>query len=159
MIQKILNYIINHIFEIITVLIAIYWAILSTFNYLKSRWWLKVVFHYYVFQKWFFKYKREEDKMILSIVNIGEQVETIQNIWFFIDKNKATLINFIDKMVVWKITNFPKKINQSERFTIQFKKKEVVKFFEKNNLIPIYIWVWTTSWKVYKVKFNFNKIK
>lgn len=71
MLQNIINYIWNYIFEIITALIAIYWAILSTFNYLKNRWGLKVDFNYHVFQKRFFKWKKEEDKMILSIVNIG----------------------------------------------------------------------------------------
>lgn len=159
MVQTILNYILSHILEIITILIATYWAILSTFNYFNNIWWLKVNFHYSVFQRWFFKFKKDNSKMILSIVNIWNQIEIIQSIWFYVDKDKVSLINLIDKMVVWKITILPKKINPSERVVVQFNKKEVLKFFEKNNLTPIFIWVWVTSWKVYKVKFNFNQIK
>jgi hypothetical protein len=159
MIEKILNYILNHLFEIITALIALYWAILSTFNYLKSKWWLKVDFHYHVLQRWFFRWKKDNSKMILSIVNIWNEIETISVIWFWLKNNKATYINLIDKMIFWKILILPKKINPSERITIQFIKKEVVKFIEENKYEPIYIWVWDTSWKLYKIKFNYNKIK
>lgn len=133
MVPKFLNYILNNIPEIITTLVALYWAVLSTINYLKNKWRLKIDFNYHVFQNRIFWWKREDDKMILSISNVWNQVETIQNIWFFVSKDRLSLIKNIDKMIVWKIAIFPKKLNPSDRITIQFKKKEVVSFLKKIN--------------------------
>ena len=109
MAEKILNYIISHLFEIITVLIALYWAILSTFNYLKGRGWIKIDFSYSVLTRWFFSFKKNKDKMILSIVNIGNQVETINMIWFYINTREAKFLSFIDEIVYWKFVHLPKK--------------------------------------------------
>jgi len=159
MIEKTLNYILNHLFEIITALIALYWAILSTFNYLKSRWWLKVDFHYHVLDRWFFWFKTTKEKMILSIVNIWNQTERINMIWFYINNKKAKFLSFIDEIVYWKLVNLPKELKPSERFTIQFKKKKFIEFCEKHKIKPKYIWISDTSWKLYKVKFNYSKIK
>ena len=158
MIDKILNYILNHIFEIITALIAIYGAVLSTFNYLQNKKGLKLNFHYSVLDRWIFNLKRSDKKMILSITNIWNQVETINMIWFYINKRTAKFLNIVDKIVYWKLIILPKELKPSERLTIQFKKKDFVDFCKKNKMKPKYIWVSDSAWKTYKIKFNINKI-
>lgn len=159
MIEEILNYILNHIFEIITAIIAIYWAILSTFNYYQNKKWMKLHFNYSVLDRWFFWFKRNNKKMILSITNIWNQIENINMIWFYINNKQAKFLSFIDDIVYGKILLLPKNIKPSERIIIQFKKKKFIEFCEKNNVKPKYIWISDSAWKIYKIKFNYNKIK
>lgn len=158
MTEIIINYILNHIFEIITALIAIYWAILSTFNFFKSRDSIQIKVHYNFLLRWLFWYKKDKKYFLVTITNIWKEINTIHSIGF-LNKNKVSYIKIISNFLKSKIFLLPKEIKPTKRVELQFSKEKVKNFCLKNNFTPKYLCVWDTSWKVYKVKFNINKIK
>lgn len=148
----------NHWSDIVTAIIAIYWAGLSTLVYMKNRWGLSIRLSYHHLTNYYFFYKKYDDKMYVSVVNIWDKIEQIQNMWFMLKDGKINLLTNIDSRVCGKIILLSRKLEPTEKFYFMLMNKEVINYFEKHNLIPKYFCVWDTSWKTYKVKLNYKKL-
>lgn len=148
----------KHIFDILTALIALYWAGLSTINYLKSKKWLKIHLNYYIILNWYFFYKQYNNKVIVSITNTWNNIEKINMLGFILKDWKVNFLNNIDSRVFWKIIKLSRKLEPTDNFKITFLKKDLISYFQKHNLFPKYFAVWNTSGEVFKVKFDYNKL-
>lgn len=148
----------NNFFNIITAIIAIYWAILSTLVYIKSKKWIRIVLSYHIIINWYFLYRKYDDKIIVSITNTWEWIEQISWMWFILDDWRYNFLTNIDSRVNGRFVKLSRKLNSKDNFKITFLKKEIVKYFEKHKLTPKYFYIWNTEWEIFKVKFDYKKI-